>query len=74
MLGDLLSAERLRGRGMFRPQAVSRYLDEHRSGRRDWSMQLWQFLTLEIWMQTFLDGGARQFESALFQSPQAATA
>src|SRR5579863_6820095 len=74
MLDDLLSPERVRARGMFQSPAVSRYLDEHRSGRRDWSMQLWQLLSLEIWMQTFLDGGSRQFESALLQSPQAATA
>ena len=47
-------------RGLFQPAAVRRFIDEHRSGRHDWSMQLWQFLTLELWMQTFLDGGARK--------------
>jgi hypothetical protein len=26
-------------------------------------MQIWQFLTIELWMQTFLDGGARKFET-----------
>ena len=25
------------------------------AGTQDWSMQIWQFLTLEIWMQTFVD-------------------
>jgi len=35
-------------------------VDEHRRGSQDWSMQIWQFLTLELWMQTFLDGGARR--------------
>jgi len=44
---------------------VQGYIDEHRTGREDWSMQLWQFLTLELWMQTFLDGGAQQFEGEL---------
>ena len=24
-------------------------------------MQIWQLLTLEIWMQLFIDGGARAF-------------
>ncbi|MGA9306533.1 MAG: hypothetical protein WBW31_14115, partial [Candidatus Sulfotelmatobacter sp.] len=37
------------------------YVDAHRRGAEDWSMQIWQFLTLEIWMQLFLDGGARAF-------------
>ncbi len=74
MVDDLLSTERLRGRGLFRPEAVQRFVDEHRSGRQDWSMQLWQFLTLELWMQTFLDGGAGKIEMDLLPPRQAATA
>ncbi len=74
MVDDLLSPAQLDRRGLFRPAAVQRYIDEHRSGRQDWSMQLWQFLTLELWMQTFLDGGARKFESELAPSRQAITA
>jgi len=74
MVDDLLSPAQLRHRGLFQPAAVQRYIDEHRSGRQDWSMQLWQFLTLELWMQTFLDGGARKFESELAPFGQVATA
>jgi asparagine synthase (glutamine-hydrolysing) len=74
MVDDLLSPAQLRHRGLFQPAAVQRYIDEHRSGRHDWSMQLWQFLTLELWMQTFLDGGARKFESELAPFGQVATA
>jgi len=59
---------------MFKPQAVQRFVEEHRKGRQDWSLQLWQFLTLELWMQTFLDGGAQKFERELMQAPQVATA
>ncbi len=58
MTGDLLSEARIRQRGLFRPEAVRRFVDEHRRGTQDWSMQIWQFLTLEIWMQTFLDRSA----------------
>jgi asparagine synthase (glutamine-hydrolysing) len=60
MTGDLLSESRVRERGMFRPEAVRKFVDEHRRGTQDWSMQIWQFLTLELWMQTFLDGRATQ--------------
>jgi asparagine synthase (glutamine-hydrolysing) len=73
MVDDLLSPAQLNKRGLFRPEAVRRFIDEHRGGRRDWSMQLWQFLTLELWMQTFLDGGDRAFESEQLPA-QAATA
>jgi asparagine synthase (glutamine-hydrolysing) len=59
MVDDLLSDSQVRRRGLFRPEVVRRYIDEHRRGREDWSMQIWQFLTLEIWMQLFLDGAAK---------------
>ena len=55
MTDDLLSESRLRGRGLFRPEGVRKLLAEHRSGKQDWSMQIWQFLTLELWMQNFMD-------------------
>jgi len=73
MVDDLLSPAQLGKRGLFRPEVVGRFIEEHRSGRRDWSMQLWQFLTLELWMRTFLDGGTQTFESELMPS-QAASA
>src|SRR5467141_432847 len=61
MVDDLLSESQVRRRGLFRPEVVRTYIDEHRRGAEDWSMQIWQLLTLEIWMQLFLDGGARAF-------------
>jgi asparagine synthase (glutamine-hydrolysing) len=61
LVEDLLSESQVRRRGLFRPDVVRSYVDAHRRGTQDWSMQIWQFLTLEIWMQLFLDGGARTF-------------
>jgi asparagine synthase (glutamine-hydrolysing) len=61
MVDDLLSESQIRRRGLFRPEVVRRYIDEHRRGAEDWSMQIWQLLTLEIWMQLFLDGDAKAF-------------
>lgn len=58
MTDDLLSESRIRQRGLFRPEAVRNFVDQHRHGQQDWSMQIWQFLTLELWMQTFLDRSA----------------
>jgi len=55
MVDDLLSETQIRKRGLFRPEAVRGYVEEHRRGVQDWSMQVWQFLTLEIWMQNFID-------------------
>jgi asparagine synthase (glutamine-hydrolysing) len=74
MVDDLLSHTNIGKRGLFRPEAVRRFVDEHRSGAEDWSMQIWQFLTLESWMRIFLDAGAKQRAEEFGQAPEAATA
>jgi len=55
MVDDLLSEENIRKRGFFEPSAVKRFVHQQRSGREDWSLQVWQFLTLELWMREFID-------------------
>jgi asparagine synthase (glutamine-hydrolysing) len=74
MVDDLLSPSQLRDRRLFRPEVVRRYVEEHRSGAQDWSMQIWQFLTLELWMRTFIDGNAESISSDIAFPRQAATA
>jgi asparagine synthase (glutamine-hydrolysing) len=56
MTDDLLSESQIRKRGLFVPGMVRDLITQHRSGRHDWSMQIWQLLTLELWMQAFVDG------------------
>jgi len=74
LVDDLLSETNIAKRGLFRPQQVRRFIDEHRSGSEDWSMQIWQFLTLEHWMRIFIDGSAQRNAPTFSQLPQAATA
>jgi len=74
MVDDLLSDTNIRKRGLFRPEAVRRFVEGHRSGAEDWSMQIWQFLTLEHWMRIFLDADAQQSAEEFSHVPQAATA
>ncbi|MFN6962566.1 MAG: asparagine synthase (glutamine-hydrolyzing) [Pyrinomonadaceae bacterium] len=52
--GVLLS-ERSLGRGIIRPEAIRRYVDEHTDGRRDHQFQIWTLLMLELWFQRFID-------------------
>jgi len=74
MVDDLLSETNILKRGLFRPEAVRRFVEEHRSGAEDWSMQIWQFLTLENWMRIFLDAGAQQRAEEFSQTREVATA
>ena len=56
MTDDLLSESNIRSRGLFRSDRVQAMVTQHRDGAQDWSMQIWQLLTLELWMQSFMDG------------------
>ena len=42
-------------RGWFRPEAVTRLLDEHESGRRDHGHRLWCLLMLELWVREHVE-------------------
>jgi len=74
MADELLSKEAVEKRGLFKPSAVRHLVEEHRKGGQDWSMQIWQLLTLEIWARLFLDGGARKFADERIHAQQAAMA
>ena len=74
LVDDLLCESRVHSRGLFRPEAVRAYVGQHRDGTQDWSMQIWQFLTLEIWMQAFLDKKEERVNPDLMSYSQVATA
>jgi len=57
---ELLDEKRVRGRGILRPSGVQTLLREHATGQRDHGLRIWALLTLELWMQEFVDE-ARQF-------------
>ena len=54
MVDDLLSDRRLRDRGFFDAGGVRKLVQDQRSGRCDYSLQIWQLLTFEIWQQCFV--------------------
>jgi asparagine synthase (glutamine-hydrolysing) len=46
---EVLSPEDVRVQGYFRPEAISKLLDDHIAGREDLSRQLWGLLTFTLW-------------------------
>lgn len=61
MTTELLLDGRLRDRGIFDHQEVSRIWEEHRTGRGDHPHRLWQLVMLELWFRQFIDAApARQ--------------
>lgn len=55
LLFDVLLAPRAMARGLFRPGAVRRLVDEHLERSRDHTFRLWALLWLELWHREFLD-------------------
>jgi asparagine synthase (glutamine-hydrolysing) len=55
LVDDLLSKETVRRRGLFRPEEVQRLIAANLSGREDFSLQVFQLLTLELWHRAFID-------------------
>lgn len=55
MVEELLSEEQVVRRGLFRPEEVARLIADNLSGREDYSLQVFQLLTLELWQRTFID-------------------
>ncbi|MBA3710924.1 MAG: asparagine synthase (glutamine-hydrolyzing) [Pyrinomonadaceae bacterium] len=54
-LRETLLAEQSLRRGYFKPETVTRLVEDHITGRRDHAHQLWTLLMLELWFKRFID-------------------
>jgi asparagine synthase (glutamine-hydrolysing) len=52
---ELLSPERIRRQGFFKPETVTRMIDGHVSGRADFSRQLWALLVFSLWYDEYVE-------------------
>jgi asparagine synthase (glutamine-hydrolysing) len=55
LLDEVLSPDTIRRRGLLDAEEVQRIRRANDEGRGDYALQLWAFLTLELWQQAFLD-------------------
>ena len=58
LLHDTLRSGPARTRGLFRPEAIARLLEEQGTGGHDHSRALWTLLCLELWLRGVLDASA----------------
>jgi asparagine synthase (glutamine-hydrolysing) len=54
---EVLSPEALRRQGYLRPESVTRLIDEHSSGRHDFSRQIWGLMALTLWVERYAGVG-----------------
>jgi asparagine synthase (glutamine-hydrolysing) len=69
MVDDLLGESNIVRRGLFEYSAVERMIAQQRTGRFDWSVQLWQLLTLEIWMREYIDAPILHVQQSADREP-----
>lgn len=65
LLGDLLSVDSLKRRGLFDPVAVQNLIVANESGKTDSSYTLFSLLCIEIWCRAFIDKKAKHFKQGL---------
>lgn len=64
LVGDLLSADNLKRRGLFEPTAVQRLIAWNDCGKIDAAYTLLSLLSIEIWCRAYLDRGHVRIESS----------
>lgn len=52
---DVLAADTVARRGLFKPAFVQNLLDDHESGFADHGSLLWALINIELWQQMYLD-------------------
>ncbi len=52
---ERLLSEKSLNRGIAKPEAIRRFVDEHTNSERDHTFQIWTLLMLELWFQRFID-------------------
>jgi asparagine synthase (glutamine-hydrolysing) len=52
---ELLSPEKIRREGIFRPQKVQALMQDHLAGKMDNRKQLWTLICFELWRQNYLE-------------------
>ena len=65
---ETLSAGTLRRQGFFRPETVSRLIDDHVAGVEDQSRRLWGLLAFTLWYERHVESEPPQLRSARMES------
>lgn len=55
MLGGLIMNSSIRRRELFDYEFIARLIEEHRSGKRDWSFHLWALLNVSLWYEHWVE-------------------
>jgi asparagine synthase (glutamine-hydrolysing) len=51
---DYLSEKRIASGGLFQYAAIRKMMDDHSSGKENYSHQLWALLVFELWRENYL--------------------
>lgn len=55
LMRDLLSTDSIGQRGLFNQNVINGMMEQHESGMKDYSTELWGLMSFEMWMQRFIE-------------------
>ncbi len=59
MAEELLSTSRVERWCLLEPRQISHLLNDHISGKGDWALPLWAWMTFSVWHERFVEGAGR---------------
>lgn len=65
MVDDMLSEEKIKKRGILNYARVKQLIENDRAGTEDNAYQIYQLLTLELWLSTYIDATDDQLEEVV---------
>jgi len=54
-LGSFMSRENIEKSGLFNPDSVQSLISAHMKGEKDYSLQLWSLLSVEVWYRMYIE-------------------
>ena len=69
---NFLSPEHVEKSGLLNPNQVKKLLNEHLSGQRNYSLQLWSILSLEAWYRMYIEDNVTDISSYSLQDVRGA--
>ena len=56
---EVLAPDTIRRQGFFKPEAVTRMIDDHVAGGQDLSRQIWCLLAFSLWYDRYSEAAVR---------------
>lgn len=65
-LNTFLAEEQIKKSGLLNPAGVQTVINDHLSGKKDYSLQIWSIIALEAWYRIYIENQIKQGKNIIF--------